>query len=206
MRVGAAVVLTVVVVLVAEVAAVLAVRASGMVNVSAIGRPGSLERFLLGGVADRSVARHATPVQIDASDPALLATGLRAYNAQCVVCHGAPGLADGPIGRGLNPPAPHLWSRGTQHMTDGEIRWVVQNGIRMTGMPAFGPTQSEEQIRALVAFVRQMPSLGNAGYLARAQESGLTVPLSSAAPTGTGGAGQHPDGAGTTPAPGQERR
>lgn len=206
MRIGGAVVLTVLVVLALEVAGVLVFRASGWMNVSAVGRPGKMERFLLGGVADRSVETHATPVQVDAKDPALLATGLRAYNALCVVCHSAPGLADGSITRGLNPPAPHLWSKGTQRMSDGEIYWVVQNGLRMTGMPAFGPSHSDVELRSLVAFVRQLPSLGSSGYLDQARTAGLTVPLLPAAGPGTSGPGQHADGPAVTPAPGQGSR
>jgi mono/diheme cytochrome c family protein len=178
MRRGWAVVLTVLAVVGVQVISLLAFRASGVMNVSAVGRPGKLERYFLGGIADRSVETHATPMQVDAKDPTLLDTGLRAYNELCVVCHSAPGLADGAIARGLNPPAPHLWSRGTQHMSDGELYWVIQNGIRMTGMPAFGPSQSDAELRSLVAFVRQLPSLGNAGYLERARTAGLTVPLS----------------------------
>jgi mono/diheme cytochrome c family protein len=178
-----AIVLTALVLLALGAVGALLFRASGLMNVSAVGRPGKLERFMFGGMADRSIEKHAPTLQV-AQDPAAVANGLRAYNDLCVVCHGAPGLADGPIARGLNPPAPHLWSKGTQKMSDGEIYWVVQNGIRMTGMPAFGPTHSDAELRSLVAFVRHLPSLGTAGYLDEAHAAGLTSPLP-AAPAGT---------------------
>jgi mono/diheme cytochrome c family protein len=46
-----------------------------------------------------------------------------------------------------------------QKRTDGELFWVVQNGIRMTGMPAFGPTHKDEEIWKIVAFLRHLPAL-----------------------------------------------
>jgi mono/diheme cytochrome c family protein len=187
MRIGMTIVVTVLVVIVLLAAGALVFRASGMMNVSAVGRPGKLERFMMGGVADRSIEKHAPTLQVSL-DPTALANGLRAYNDLCVVCHAAPGLADGPIARGLNPPPPHLWSKGTQKMSDGEIYWVVQNGIRMTGMPAFGPTHSDAELGSLVAFVRHLPSLGTTGYLDEAHSAGLTSPLLPAAAGNTGAA------------------
>ena len=46
-----------------------------------------------------------------------------------------------------------------QKRTDGELFWIVQNGIRMTGMPAFGPTHKDEEIWKIVAFLRHLPAL-----------------------------------------------
>ncbi len=193
MRRGPTVLVTVVVVLALEVVGVVLFRASGLMNVSAIGRPGKLERWLMGGTADRSVEKRAAPVQIDRQDPQLLAAGFRAYDELCVVCHAAPGLADSFIARGLNPPAPHLWTRGTQHLSDGELYWIVQNGFRMTGMPSFGPSHEDRDLRALVAFLRQLPTLGNDGYARLAREAGLPVP---------GGPRTASGGSGATAAPG----
>jgi len=203
MRTGMTILLTVLVGLALLAVGALVFRSSGMMNVSAVGRPGKLERFMLGGVADRSIEKRAPTLQV-AQDPTLVANGLRAYNDLCVVCHSAPGLADGPIARGLNPPAPHLWSKGTQKMSDGELYWVIQNGIRMSGMPAFGPTHSDAELRSLVAVVRHLPSLGTSGYVDEARSAGL-VPALPPAAAASAGAGQHPDGPASTPAPGQGR-
>ncbi len=63
------------------------------------------------------------------------------------------------IGEGLNPPAPDLTQPSVQSKTDGELFWIVQNGIRMTGMPAFGPTHKDEEIWTLVTFMRHLPEL-----------------------------------------------
>ena len=76
----------------------------------------------------------------------------------CVSCHGAPGVDASEAGDGLNPPAPDLTLPRVQKRTDGELFWLVQNGIRMTGMPAFGTTHKDEEIWKIVAFVRRLPS------------------------------------------------
>ena len=79
-----------------------------------------------------------------------------------MVCHGAPGVDPGEIGQGLNPGAPDLTLPRTQARSDGELYWIVSEGIRMTGMPAFGSTYRDEQIADLVAFVRSLPKLSPA--------------------------------------------
>ncbi|MGZ5427164.1 MAG: c-type cytochrome, partial [Thermoanaerobaculia bacterium] len=109
---------------------------------------------------DRSVARRAprTANPVGAT-PDTRAAGLRHYRAMCVTCHGAPGIDASEIGEGLNPPAPDLTLPRVQGRTDGELFWLVQNGLRMTGMPAFGPTHPEEEIWKIVAFMRHLPEL-----------------------------------------------
>ena len=77
----------------------------------------------------------------------------------CVTCHGAPGVDASEAGEGLNPPAPDLTTGKVQKRTDGELFWLVQGGIRMTGMPAFGPTHKDEEIWKIVAFLRRLPAL-----------------------------------------------
>jgi mono/diheme cytochrome c family protein len=77
----------------------------------------------------------------------------------CVTCHGAPGVDASEAGEGLNPAAPDLSTGKVQKRSDGELFWLVQGGIRMTGMPAFGPTHNDEEIWKIVAFVRRLPAL-----------------------------------------------
>ena len=137
-----------------------AVVASGAFDVAAVKPPGALEKRLAGIALDRAVAKRApdrkNPV---AASPETLARALRGYREMCVVCHGAPGVDPSEIGEGLNPPAPDLTLPRVQARTDGELYWIVSNGIRMTGMPAFGPTHKEEEIWKIVAFLRHLPQL-----------------------------------------------
>lgn len=133
---------------------------SGVFDVSATVHPSKLEKKLAGAALDRSVARRApntsNPV---APSPEVLRAGLAHYRGTCVTCHGAPGVDASEIGIGLNPPAPDLTLRKVQRRTDGELFWLVSHGIRMTGMPAFGPTHEDEDIWKIVAFLRHLPEI-----------------------------------------------
>jgi len=134
--------------------------ASGLFEVAAAVPPGSLETHLARFALDRSVSRRASnttnPVARDAD---ALRAGREHYKEMCVACHGAPGVDPSEIGEGLNPPAPDLTLERVQRRSDGELFWIVQNGIRMSGMPAFGATHKERQIWEIVAFLRHLPSI-----------------------------------------------
>jgi len=81
----------------------------------------------------------------------------------CATCHGNNGSGDTPIGRGLYPKPPDLRAVETQRLSDGEIFWIIENGVRLTGMPAFGGAGSEhggaEGSWKLVHFIRRLPAL-----------------------------------------------
>ena len=89
----------------------------------------------------------------------------------CVMCHGAPGIEAGEAREGLNPQPP-LLAKVKDLVTDppGELFWVIKNGIKMTGMPAWGPTHSDEKIWAMVAFVRKLPNLSAEEYKVMQQQ------------------------------------
>lgn len=78
----------------------------------------------------------------------------------CAVCHGNNGSGETMFGSGLYPKPPDLRGR-TQSMSDGEIFFVIENGIRMSGMPAFGGQESDsaEDTWKLVRFIRHLPKL-----------------------------------------------
>jgi mono/diheme cytochrome c family protein len=141
-------------------ASVLFVIATGAFPIGATVPVGKIEKRLASFAVDRAVARRAprreNPVT---ATPETLAKALVHYREMCVTCHGAGAVDPSAIGEGLNPPAPDLTQPSVQKRTDGELFWLVQNGIRMTGMPAFGPTHSEDDIWALVAFLRHLPEL-----------------------------------------------
>ena len=61
----------------------------------------------------------------------------------CAICHSNDGSGDTMIGHGLYPKPPDLREQGTQNLSDGDIFWIIQNGVRLTGMPAFGGAGSE---------------------------------------------------------------
>ena len=71
----------------------------------------------------------------------------------------APGVDASEAAAGLNPPAPDLTLPRVQARPDGEIFWIVSNGIKMTGMPAFSPTHKPDEIWKVVAFLRHLPEI-----------------------------------------------
>jgi mono/diheme cytochrome c family protein len=82
----------------------------------------------------------------------------------CAVCHGNDGSGDTMIGHGLYPKPPDLRADPTQKLSDGDIFWIIENGVRLTGMPAFGGSGSEHDHDAedswkLVRFIRHLPAL-----------------------------------------------
>lgn len=77
----------------------------------------------------------------------------------CSICHGIDGRGDTVIGHNLYPKVPPMTDADTQQLTDGELFYIISNGVRFTGMPAWGREDSPESIWALVAFIRQLPKL-----------------------------------------------
>jgi mono/diheme cytochrome c family protein len=81
------------------------------------------------------------------------------FVAHCSVCHGSTGRGDTLYGRNLYPKVPDLTHADTQQLTDGELFYIISNGVRFTGMPAFGGEDSPESIWGLVSFIRRSPNL-----------------------------------------------
>ncbi len=77
----------------------------------------------------------------------------------CANCHALEGSGDTVIGRNLYPKVPDVREANTQELSDGEIYYIISNGIRFTGMPASGGGDSPEEIWQLVSFIRRLPSL-----------------------------------------------
>jgi mono/diheme cytochrome c family protein len=147
---------------------------SGTYNVAAVEPHPNVMEWLLAAVRDRSVAHHSqeiTPPSLQ--DPALVQAGLREYHTMCFTCHAAPGYETSAIGKGLNPEPPKLEAEQVQARSDAELYWIIQNGLRMTGMPAFGPTHDEKTLWSLVAFLRQLPETDRQEYAAMVEAAGL---------------------------------
>lgn len=90
--------------------------------------------------------------------PAVLSTARGHWANHCATCHANDGSGQTPIGRNLYPKAPDMRAATTQNLTDGELYGVIQNGIRLSGMPAWGePVDDDEETWALVAFIRHLP-------------------------------------------------
>lgn len=87
--------------------------------------------------------------------------GMQHFADHCAMCHANDGSGNTEIGRNLYPKAPDMRAAQTQNLTDGEIYYIIQNGIRLSGMPAWGKAgdPNDEESWNLVYFIRHLPSL-----------------------------------------------
>ena len=109
---------------------------AGMYDVAATAPHWRVTEWLLETARTRSIKAQASgiPVPAGLDDPARLIIGVEHYAAHCAVCHGAPGVPKGDIGRGLSPPPPDL-AKTAPLYNPAELFWIVKHGIKMTGMP-----------------------------------------------------------------------
>lgn len=89
--------------------------------------------------------------------PLLVAEARDHFADHCATCHGNDGSGKTMIGNGLYPPAPDMRAKETQELTDGELFYIIKNGIRFTGMPGWGC--EDEDNWKLVLFIRRLPDL-----------------------------------------------
>jgi mono/diheme cytochrome c family protein len=153
---------------VALIALAIGVAAGGFAAAAAVRRglsardePSAAEAFaartLRGWATPRLLKSVANPV---ASSPELLGRARAHFADHCATCHGNDGSGRTPIGQRLYPRAPDMRSGETQRLSDGEIFSIIRNGVRLTGMPAWGDgTPKEDAITwELVHFVRHLPN------------------------------------------------
>ncbi|HUK65834.1 MAG TPA: cytochrome c [Anaeromyxobacteraceae bacterium] len=96
--------------------------------------------------------------------PDNLARGRSAFASYCTACHGLDGQATGvPFARAMSPPVPSLASPEVQAYSDGQLRWIVENGLFPSGMPASRGLLSGEEMWRIVLFVRHLPPAGSLG-------------------------------------------
>jgi mono/diheme cytochrome c family protein len=144
---------------------------SGDYNVAATDPHTRPVAWLLTTIRDRSVGRHAANVKVpNLDDPGLVRAGLNDFEAMCTQCHTRPGGTPSAVAEGLNPPPPNL-AESAAHMSAAELFWVTKNGVKMTGMPAWGASHEEAQLWPVVAFLQLLPDLNATGYAELLEEA-----------------------------------
>ncbi|HMI51030.1 MAG TPA: cytochrome c [Candidatus Saccharimonadales bacterium] len=98
----------------------------------------------------------STPNPIPSSAEVLHGAAMH-FADHCAICHGNDGSGDTMVGRGLYPKPPDLRQQQTQKLSDGELFWIIENGVRFTGMPAFSSHGLEDESWKLVHFIRRLP-------------------------------------------------
>jgi cytochrome c5 len=137
---------------------------SGIYDIGADAPHTKLVFRLIELLRDRSVAvrseRIAPPSNF--ADPDRIAIGGRLYASICTACHLAPGMKNTDLSRGLYPQAPQL-AFGT-NLSPGEEFWIIKHGMKLTAMPAWGRTHSDDELWDVVAFLNKLPMLDPGQY------------------------------------------
>ncbi|HWO08635.1 MAG TPA: cytochrome c [Polyangiaceae bacterium] len=104
------------------------------------------------------------PSGVDLRDRALAERAIGHYSVACAQCHGAPGHPAAPWMVLYPAPADLTEAETVSRWTDAELFWIIENGIKDTGMIALGPTHQAQDIWAVTAFVRQLPAMDPGHY------------------------------------------
>lgn len=157
---------TVILTLLAAIVALAGYAYSGAYDVAASQPDSAALRWLLVTARDHSIDRRAAEITVPPlSDPALVQEGFEHYHEMCTGCHLAPGMDSSEIREGMNPQPPVL-AKLVPHSSPAQLFWVIKHGVKMTGMPAWGGSHSDQMIWAMVAFLQRLPSMTPAQYQA----------------------------------------
>ena len=129
-----------------------------------VSKPGAVEgemakevkhKITVGGKDDRN--------PIPATEESI-ADGREHFGHHCGICHGLDGQATGvPFADKMSPPVPLLSSKDVQDYKDGQLKWIIENGINPSGMPAWKGILSDEEMWKVVDFLRHLPPKGSLG-------------------------------------------
>ena len=125
---------------------------------------------LLETARERSIEVRASKLTVpDLTDKARIIQGVGNYNAMCMGCHLAPGMAETELSKGLYPAPPNL---SKETVDAGKAFWVIKHGIKASGMPAWGKSMGDEYIWNMAAFLQALPKLTPEQYQALVASSG----------------------------------
>lgn len=137
---------------------------SGVYNIAADDHHLDATYWVLSTAVERSIKVHAADLntpQMGGQDQLL--QGAATFNEMCVGCHIPPGGQMTAAAKGMYPMPANLMKSG-EEMQAKEIYWVLQHGIKASGMPAWGPTHEADELWAVTALVKEFPNMNNADY------------------------------------------
>jgi mono/diheme cytochrome c family protein len=139
---------------------------SGIYNIAATEPHWGITSSFIRMLRNRSIAEHSDDIQVpNMNDEKLKEAGLPNYHETCRLCHGAPAQPPAELAEGLYPPPPSMTSGDIQEaLNDVVIYWIVKHGIKLTGMPAFGPTHDENELWGLVTIAKEIPRISPEQY------------------------------------------
>jgi mono/diheme cytochrome c family protein len=150
-------------------------RSAALISISALaflsfltackaGKPGSLQ----GGVMSE-IKQNVTIGGKDVKNPVaksddVIKEGAEHFQHHCQICHGLDGHNTGvPFADKMDPPVADLGSKDVQGYTDGQLKWIIENGIGPSGMPGWKGTLTDEEMWNMVWYIRNLPAAGSLG-------------------------------------------
>ena len=135
---------------------------SGIYNVAANNKHYAFTSGLLELVREQSVNSRLSDIVVPAlNDKQQIKQGAQFYAQMCAACHLAPGISESELHAGLYPQPPLLSQNENKHNKHSAAKqfWIIKNGLKMTGMPAWSPAHNDEQIWSMVAFIKQLKNM-----------------------------------------------
>lgn len=190
-------IMTAIMVLAAAGAGVVLYAWSGAYNIAATRPHWGATLSFINLLKDRSIAVHSDKIQSFELEDAQKWAAFAHFHGMCRLCHGAPGYASLEFAGGFYPPPPSLISGHLQQeFSEAEIYWIVKHGIKMTGMPAFGPTHDEQALWGLAALVEELPRITPEKYRRKVEAANVETEAGHGHAAGNRSAKNHSHGSG----------
>jgi mono/diheme cytochrome c family protein len=126
--------------------------------------PGKMETFTMTKIKHSITVRGKDTKNPVADEPENVQSGRIAFSHYCVACHGLDGQNTGvPFAEAMVPPVPLLNSPTVQSYTDGQLHWIMENGISPSGMPASKGILTDSELWSIVVYLRHLPAAGSLG-------------------------------------------
>ncbi len=137
----------------------------GIYNIAATDKHWGITNAILEILRDRSIETRLEGIDIpDLSDPMRIASGAANYDAMCAQCHLSPGVLSSEMYTGLYPQPPIFYQEKHGSHDVRANFWVIKNGIKLTGMPAWGSSHSDKEIWDMVAFINTINDISAEQY------------------------------------------
>lgn len=145
---------------------VLALVALALASLTAcsVSTPGRAETAVMTTIKRRITVGGAKDKNPMPPTPENVVRGRQVFSSYCAACHGLDGQTTGvPFSAAMSPPVPDLNSPAVQAYTDGQLKWVIAHGLSPSGMPAANGILRDEEMWAIVTFLRHLPAKGSLG-------------------------------------------
>ncbi len=143
---------------------------TGVYNIAATKPHTGAISYYIEMLRDRSITKRSEDIRVpDLDDPRKRAAAFSHYHGMCRFCHGAPGYQAEEFAGGLYPEPPDM-GHIQKERSPSEMYWIVNHGIKMTGMPAFGPTHSDSQLYGVVALALEIPQISPEEYMQQVEK------------------------------------